>query len=204
MVEFSKIQRPDVETFSKKRKLYCVANIFYPDAPDDFKGLIEKYWDEVEKQIEKIEIAGKVKKIFCEFIYDDSQESLEKLGKTDSKLSNLIRKKIEEGAKLLPIEDKEIFEPLMDWFNCLKIVFTKEVFNKILEFYRDLSDKRLNKILEVINANLEPEEAGLVVMQADDRAKLQFPNDIEVFLITPRSYDDIMRWFRDKIQNKGR
>ena len=35
-------------------------------------------------------------------------------------------------------------------------------------------------------------------MKDEDRAKLQFPSDIEVFLITPPSYDDIIRWFREK------
>lgn len=203
MVEFGQIKRPEVETFSRKRKLYCVSNVFYPNAPQEFKDLIDRYWDEVEKQLDRIEIAGKVKKIFCEFIYDDSEESFERLDKTNSKLKDLIKKKINEGGKLLPIEDKDIFEPLTDWFNCLKIVFTKEVFNKILEFYRDLSEKRLNKILEIINTNLEQEEAGLVIMQAEDRARLQFPNDIEVFLITPPSYDDILKWYRNQFKDKN-
>jgi len=31
---------------------------------------------------------------------------------------------------------------------------------------------------------------------------LQFPKDIEVFLITPPSYDDILRWLRDKLAKK--
>jgi hypothetical protein len=199
MVKFSQIQKPDVEYFSKKRKIYCVANIFVPDdAPDDFKELSNRYWDEVEKQLERIEIAGKVKKIFCEFIYDDSEKELEKIYRTHNKLSMLIKKKIEQGGKLLPIEDKEILEPLTDWLNCLRVVFTREVFNKVFEYYRELSEKRLNKILEIIDSNLEQEEAGLVIMQTEDRARLQFPNDIEVFLITPPSYDDIMRWIRDK------
>jgi hypothetical protein len=36
-------------------------------------------------------------------------------------------------------------------------------------------------------------------MKDEDRSKLQFPKDIEVFLITPPSYDDIIRWFREKL-----
>jgi hypothetical protein len=35
-------------------------------------------------------------------------------------------------------------------------------------------------------------------MRDEDRVRLQFPNDIEVFLVTPPSYDDIVRWFREK------
>jgi hypothetical protein len=36
-------------------------------------------------------------------------------------------------------------------------------------------------------------------MKDEDRAKVQFPRDVEVFLITPPSYDDIIRWIRDRI-----
>jgi hypothetical protein len=52
--------------------------------------------------------------------------------------------------------------------------------------------------MSVINSNLKEDEAGLLIMKDEDRAKLQFPSDIEVFLITPPAYDDIIRWFREK------
>jgi hypothetical protein len=52
--------------------------------------------------------------------------------------------------------------------------------------------------MDVINTRLSGAEAGLLIMKDEDRAKLQFPADIEVFLVTPPSYDDIMRWLREK------
>jgi hypothetical protein len=201
MVELGKIERPDVESFSGKRKLYCVANI-YPiaDAPDDYKDLLNKYWDDVDQHIEKLEIAGKIKKIFCEMVYLEGNDALDALSRLNEKASITIKKKIEEGGILFPLESKEIFGPYIDWANCLKVVLTNEVFSKVYEFFSEISEKRLKHILNIIDSNLKEDEAGLLIMKDEDRAKLQFPKDIEVFLVTPPSYDNIMRWFREKLK----
>lgn len=199
MVELGKIDKPDVENFAGKRKLYCVSNI-YPieDAPDDYRDLFNKYWDDVVYQLDKVESAGKIKKIFCEMIYLQGEEALNTLARINERAQQVVNKKIDEGGTLLPLESKEIFGAYIDWGNCLKIVNTEEVFRKILEFYTESSDKRLQHILGVIDSNLSGSEAGLLIMRDEHRAKLQFPNDIEVFLVTPPSYDDILRWFREK------
>lgn len=201
MVELGQIEKPEIESFTGKRKLYCVSNI-YPleDAPDDYKNLFNKYWDDVAQQIEKVEFAGKIKKIFCEMIYLYNEDALNSLAKLNEKALQIVKKKLEEGGALLPIENKEIFGAYIDWGNCLKIINTEEVFKKVLEFYSESSNKRLQHILNVIDNNLSGSEAGLLIMRSEDRAKLQFPNDIEVFLITPPSYDDIMKWFRERWQ----
>jgi hypothetical protein len=203
VVELGQINRPNAEDFIGKRKLYCVANI-YPleDAPDDYKELLNKYWDEVFLQIEKIEVAGKIKKIFCEIISRQGDEALDIWAKINERIPQIIKKKLEEGSTLVPIEDDNILGPYTDWGSCLRVVYTKEVFTKILEFYTEFSERRLQHILETIDSNLAQAEAGLLIMKDEDRTKLQFPKDIEVFLITPPSYDDIMRWFREKLTKK--
>ena len=200
MVELGQIQRPSAEEFSGKRKLYCVANI-YPvkEAENDYHELVKKYWDEVAQQIEKIEAAGKVQKVFCEIIYQQGDEALKVLSTFNERIHQIVKKKMDEGSSLIPLENKEILGPYTDWSNCLRVVFTKEVFSKILEFYKEFSEKRLQHFMSVIDGNLADAEAGLLFMKDEDRSKLQFPKDIEVFLITPPSYDDIIRWFREKL-----
>jgi hypothetical protein len=203
MVELGQIQRPHTGEFSGKRKLYCVANI-YPveEAEADYQALVAKYWDEVAQQVEKIEAAGRAQKIFCEILYQQGDEALDVLGKVNERMLRIIKKKLEEGSTLIPLEDKEILGPYTDWGNCLRVVFTREVFSKVLEFYKELSDKRLQHFMSVIDSNLEGSEAGLLFMKDEDRSRIQFPQDIEVFLITPPSYDDIIRWFREKVMKK--
>ena len=204
MAELGQIEKPGTESFTGKRKLYCVPNIFpLYDPPEDFKELFNKYWNEVDQQIEKLEVAGKVKKIFCEMVYTEKEEMMEILGRFNERVQQIVKKKVEEGGTLLPLEDKEIFGPYIDWGNCLRVVSTQEVFTKILEYYTEFAMKRLQHILSVIDSNLTEAEAGLLILKDEDRAKLQFPGDIEVFLVTPPSYDDIMRWFREKWKEKS-
>jgi hypothetical protein len=204
MNELGKIQRPEAGAYSGRRKLYCVANIYaIEDAPEDFRNLIGRYWDEVVSQIEKVEAAGKIKKIFCEIVSQKGEESLEMWSKINERVSEIIRTKIGEGGELIPIEDEQILGQYTDWGNCLRVVFTQQVFARVLEFYSDFADKRLQHIIGVIDSSLPDGEAGLLIMKDEDRAKLQFPADIEVFLITPPSYDDIVRWFRDRFRKKS-
>jgi len=203
MVELGQIDKPDAQSFAGKRKLYCVASIFsVEDAPDDYKGLVNKYWEEIIGQIEKIEVAGKIRKIFCEIILEKGEESLGILAKINDRIPDLIKKKQEEGVELVPLENAELLGPYTDWSNCLRVVYTREVFMKVLGFYNEFAEKRLQHIQKVIEDNLSEAEAGLLILKDEDRVKLQFSKDIEVFLITPPSYDDIMRWFREKMNKK--
>lgn len=205
MAKLGQIQKPKADDYIGKKKLYCVANIFAAhDADDEYMRLVGKYWEEVAQQIEKIEAAGKIYKIFCELISESDDEEREFLTPITDRIAEIITRKKEEGGKLIPLEDKEILGPYTDWGNCLRVVFTKEVFMKVLEFYTELSQKRLENIMNVISANLSDNEAGLLILNDEDRAKLQFPKDIEVFLITPPSYDDLMRWIRDQHTRKKR
>ena len=204
MAELGKITKPEVETYSGKRKLYCVANVYYiRDAPEDFKGLVNKYWDEIALQLDKVEAAGKIKKIFCEIILGQGDESFDMLGKINERIPRLIKSKLEQGGALIPVEDEDLLGPYTDWGNCLRVVYSQEVFTKVLELYKEVSEKRLQHILDTIDRNLAEAEAGLLILKDEDRSKLQFPKDIEVFLITPPSYDDIMRWFRDRMTRKA-
>jgi hypothetical protein len=202
MAELGKIEKPDAGSFSGKRKLYCVANV-YPlkDAPDDYRGLVERYWGEVTEQTERLEAAGKVKKIFCESVSGQGEEAYRVLTKINEKALGLVKKKVEEGAVLFPMESEEIFGPFLDWTNCLNVVRTREVFMKVLEFYNEFSEKRLKHAVEVLEGNLAEGEAGLLIMRDEDRIRLQLAPDIEIFLVTPPSYDDILRWFREKAKD---
>jgi hypothetical protein len=204
MVELGQINRPSAEDFAGKRKLYCVANIFaIEDAPDDYKKLVDRYWDEVNQQLTKLETAGKIKKIFCEMISRNDGEALNIWSKVNERIPRLIREKQEEGAELIPIEDEDILGPYTDWGNCLRVIFSREVFKKVFEFFTEYSQKRFQHILNVIEENLSEAESGLLIMKDEDRTKIQFPKNIEVFLVTPPTYDDIMRWFRDKMGKKA-
>jgi len=123
MVKLGQIQKPNADDYIGKKKLYCVANIFaVGEADDEYKKLVRKYWDEVAQQIEKIEAAGKVNKIFCELISESDAEELKFITLITDRLAEIITRKKEDGGKLIPLEDKEILGPYTDWGNCLSIL----------------------------------------------------------------------------------
>lgn len=202
MAELGKIERPLAESFEGKRKLYCVPNVYpFKDAPDDYGGLVDRYWEEVARQTEKLEAAGKVLKIFCESIAVRGEEAYDALAKLNEPALRLIKSKVDQGAELFPVESEEIFGPFLDWANCLNVIRTKDVFTKVFGFYTELSNERLEHIARLIDDNLLAGEAGLLIMRDEDRVQLKLPPDIEVFLVTPPSYDDILRWLRDKMKD---
>ncbi len=203
MVELGQVERPDAAIFSGRRKLYCVAAV-YPDkeAPDDYRGLVERYWDDVTRQLERLEFAGKIRKIFCENVAAEGDLALNALEKLNELSFSIVKKKVQEGAVLFPIEKEELLLPFLDWSNCLGVVRTKEVFMKVLGFYQEVAEKRLQYAGEVIGGNLSEGEAGLLIMRDEDRVRIQFPPDIEVFLVAPPSYDDILRWVRERMTSR--
>ncbi len=201
MAELGKIEKPSAESVAGKRKLYCVPSV-YPveEAPEEYGELVQRYWDEVTDQLDRMEQAGRIMKIFCENIFTSGPEALEVLGKINERALQLIKKKLEAGAELFPIESEDIFGPFLDWRSCLSVVRTRDVASKVFGFYREVAEKRISRILDVVDKSLDEGEAGLLMMADEDRMKLQFPQDIEVFLVTPRSYDDLMRWLRDRAE----
>jgi hypothetical protein len=201
MAELAEIKRPSIDSFSNKRKLYCVPNIYSKgDTHEELRELIEKYWDEVEKQLQRLEVAGRVKKIFCENLYVEGQKGLEILSKLNEYAYRIVKTKFEEGAELVALEDKRILGTFLDWRNCLAIVQTGEVYERVLKFFRETYQRRIEHVQKVIDENIGEAEAALLIITDEDRLKLQFPSDIEVFLVTPPTYDDILRWLRDNLE----
>ena len=83
MAELGKIEKPSVESFTGKRKLYCVPSV-YPvkDAPDDYAGLVGRYWEEVLQQRERL------RKQHAEFLRSQEQTVLDQDCRLIKELSN--------------------------------------------------------------------------------------------------------------------
>ncbi len=203
MAELGEIKKPSINQYIERRKVYCVNNILIGrDTPDDLKGIVQKYWHQVEEQLERLELAGRVKKVFCEAIYTGGEEALRTLSEINEYAGRIVKKKLEEGAELLPLEDPSIYGPYLDWRNCLVVVQTEEVYRKVAEFFQQYHKLRLQHIQKRLQDSIGPAEAALLIMADEERAKIQFPPDMEVFLVTPPAHDEILKWFRDNLRNK--
>ncbi|GAB4534418.1 MAG: hypothetical protein Fur0020_01040 [Thermodesulfovibrionia bacterium] len=199
MVEFGRIERPDVSSFLGKKKLYYVPNIYPVEDAEEYNSLVNRFWEEAERQLERLEVAGRVTKILCESIHGHGEEALNSLATMNEKAHALIKKKIEGGATILPIDDKDILDTFIDWRNCLAIARSREVSSKVYEFYKEAFEKRIKHIQDVIESNLSSGESALLILGDEIRVKLQLSKEIELFLVMPPSYDDLMKWLRDRL-----
>ena len=203
MTEIGKIDKPDAAEYKNKKKIYFVRNLYLPkNATDKYKDIFYRYWDEVEEHLVKLEIAGKISKIFCESIYMTGEESMKVLKAINERLEGIVKKKIEDGAELLPLEDKEIFRIYLDWYNCLALVRSPKVHETIHKFLDETISDRFNYIKSVLQENIADSEAGLLIMRDEDREFLEIPDDIEFFFVTPPAYDDLMQFIRDSSSGK--
>ena len=101
----------------KEKNLFIQKRLSAENLHEEYKSLFHTYWDEVSVQIEKVVAAGKIRKIFCEHIASAEEDALDVFARVNERAAHLIRKKMEDGGTLLPLEAEEIFGPLLDWRN---------------------------------------------------------------------------------------
>ncbi|GAB5045986.1 hypothetical protein [Thermodesulfovibrio sp. TK110] len=199
MAELGKIQRLSIDEFKGKKRLFCVPNIFVVDEEDEkLKDLIERYWQEASSHIEKLEKLGFVTKIFVETIFIEGQEAVDVIRETNPYLYPFIEKKVSEGATVIGIEDPEIFGEFIDWGNCLRVVKTNAVMHKVFDYFSQITERRIKEMGNKISDKLQEGESAVLILRDQDRVKLSLPKDIEIFLVVPSAYDDILRYLRDK------
>jgi len=203
MVEIGKINKPRVGKYRNMKKIYFVRNLYLPrNATDQYKSIFDRYWKEVEEHLSKIETAGKIVKIFCESIYMSGEDATRILKSMNESLEHIVQRKIDSGAQLLPLEDKEIFGAYVDWNNCMMVIRTLKVYDKVQKELKAVVKDRFKHIKSVLESSIGKAEAAMLIMRGEDRDLLELPDDIEIFLISPPAYDDLMKFMRDRDEGK--
>jgi hypothetical protein len=115
----------------------------------------------------------------------------------NTRLEQLVKKKIDAGGTFLSLESKEIFGAYIDWTNCLMITRTPKVHETVQSFLKETISNRFDHIKAVLQENIADTEAGLLIMREEERQFLDLPEDIELFLVTPPAYDDLIHFIND-------
>ena len=203
MTGIGKIDKPDAALYKDKKKIYFVRNIYLPvNAPDKYKDIFFRYWSEVDEHISKLEVAGKVSKVFCESIYMTGEEAMKVVNAMNVRLEQIIQKKVDAGAEFLPLEDKEIFGAYIDWTNCLMVVRTSKVYEIVHHHFQEAIKKRFDHIGSLLGDAVKDGEAALLIMRDEDRQHIHLPDDIELFFVTPPSYDDLQHYISESKEGK--
>ncbi|MBS7251893.1 MAG: hypothetical protein KIH08_15080 [Candidatus Freyarchaeota archaeon] len=201
-----RISKPSVDKFKGGRKLYCVPLLInIKDAPQQYHEKYNLYWDQVAEHVNGLEKAGRVSKIYHEGIFSSGEEGLDAIKEFNERSYQLVKSKCEQGAELQALEDRDIFNEYTDWLMALSVVGrSKKVADKVLEYYRDASDRRDEHVAKRINETLKEGEAGMLIMSDEYRMHIQtqLQPDIQVFLVRPPALNDIQQLIREMLKNK--
>jgi hypothetical protein len=197
--QLGKIERLEVEHFKQGKKLYLVPLVYSgEEAPDEYKEKCSRYWQQVAEQLTNLASKiGRVNRVYHESIFQYGEDGMKAMETLNPSSYQIAKNQCDNGATFETIEEKELFEEVMDWHRCLMLGFIgNKVASKVSEFYTEAAKKRNESMAKKISDTLKDDEAGLLFIREEH--SVQFPSDIEVFSIFPPALDEIHRWYRDQ------
>ena len=203
--ELGKIEKPEAEQFRGKKKLYLVPLLFsWQDNPPDYTEKFNLYWQQVREHIANLESRiGTVKIVYHESLTSGGDEGLNVLERLNPSSYQLVRQKCLMGAQLEAVEDRETIEEAMDWERHLIVGFISDkVARMVSQFYSDASKRRYDHITARIKETLKDDDVAILIIR--EGHTIQFPADVEVFMVAPPALDDIRRWLRDRQEKADR
>ena len=209
MTKLGKIEKPKISDFGESRKLFCIPlipQINQKDLTNDLKNNIKEFWIQVASKIEELKRIGEVSFVFVESVTKDGKPGLDMAKQISEEFYKIVKEKVEDGTKLVTVENEEIFNEFLDWSLCLSMIRrSQKVFTKVLEFHKDTRDRRNKEIAKKIDETLKKNDCGMLLMTDENRLQIQpiLSSDIQVFLIHPPAHNDVMRGFREFLQKQS-
>jgi len=197
--QLGKIERLEVEHFKQRKKLYLIPIIYSgEEAPDEYKEKCSRYWQQVAEQLTNLASKiGRVNRVYHESIFQSGEDGMKAVERLNPSSYQIAKTQCDNGAIFETIEEKELFEEVMDWQRCLMLGFMGDkVASKVSEFYVEAAKKRNEFMAKKISETLKDDEAGLLFIREEH--SVQFPSDIEVFSVFPPALDEIHRRYRDQ------
>jgi len=197
--QLGKIERLEVERFKQGKKLYLVPIVYSgEEAPDEYKEKCSRYWQQVTEQLTNLASKiGRVNRVYHESIFQSGEDGMKAMERLNPSSYQIAKTQRDNGAIFETVEERELFEEVMDWQRCLMLGFISDkVASKVSEFYVEAAKKRNEFMAKKISETLKDDEAGLLFIREEH--SVQFPGDIEVFSIFPPALDEIHRWYRDQ------
>jgi hypothetical protein len=196
--ELGRVEKPSVEEYRGKRKLYFVPLIYRGrESPAEYLEKFNKYWNQVENRVSDLELKlGPVNRIYHELVPAGGEEGIKAIKDLNEGSYQVVKNRLAKGAQLEATEDSEVLAEFMDWSRCLAIgLQSASVFSRVYESYAEANKKRNEFIARNIDETLKADETGVLFMK--ERHQVQFPSDIEVFYIAPPALDEVNRWLRN-------
>ncbi len=196
--QLGNLGKPSVDAFMGKRKVLLIPLIFTPkELQSGLRKKIDRYWEQVKSQVANLESKlGSAQKIYHELFLDEAKEkdqgkALEKINKESYEL---VKPKLDKGAKLQQIESTELLDEVMDWSRCLAAgLLSQRVAATVYDLFNEVSIRRYEYISEKINETLKENETGILLVMEGHQVRLA--PDIEVLRVSPPELDEIKKSF---------
>jgi hypothetical protein len=201
--ELGKIEKPPVENFKKGRKLFFVPAIYQSEGQEEeYVQKCNKYWEQVVKQINELTLKlGEVNRIYHEMVTASGEEGCKSIEDLNKSSYNLAKDCMEKKAQMEALEDAELLTEYMDWSRCLLIgLQSPKVISRVYDAYAETGKKRNEYMARKIDETLKENEIGILLMQ--ENHQVQFPEDVQVFYVSPPALDEIKRWLRERQKKK--
>lgn len=197
--QLGKIEKPEARSFGQGRRLFFIPLVFSPPKPDaEFLKRYNKYWDQVEEHLANLEQKlGRAARVYHEMVPEGSENEVEALAEFNVRSYQLTKARTERGAVLQPVEDGETLAEFMDYSRCLSLgLQSRNVFTHIYQSLAETQKKRNEHIARRLDKTLQPGEAGILLLR--EGHQVQFPEDVQVFYISPPAFDELKRWLREQ------
>ena len=196
--ELGRIERPSAEDFRGKRKLLLVPQLYHPPTlEEDGAAILNRYWEQTRSQILSLEAGlGPVKHVYHESVVEGDEDGIRSLEAAGTPSLALVREWRQAGATLEATEDAEGLWETLDLQRCLMVPFSSEkVAMQIRQWFNDSVRRRYEHIAGRIDETLGQDEVGLLII--NERHQVQFPADVDVFIVAPPALDEFRRWLDD-------
>ena len=201
--ELGRISRPTSAQFEGRRKLLLVPLVYGPpaDAPEGV-AVLQKYWDQMQTQVQSLESAlGGMHHVYHESLSEGGETGLGQLAMADQRSHQFVKAKCEAGASLEATEDAGSLMETLDLQRCLMMPLASEtVALKLQEWFTESNKRRYVHISKQIDTTLGENEVGLLLVS--ERHQIQFPDDIEVFFVSPPALDEFRRWLQNWVNQQ--
>ena len=198
----SQFPKPAAEQYKGKRNLFLVPSFpFSPDAPEEGRLILERYWSEVRDHVHNLERSlAPASHIYHEMLFADGDEGLKLLEGLNPQGYSFVQAMCSSTARLETTEDRALVQENTDWHRCISIgLVSEKVLTAALEGYQETTQKRFEHIASRIDETLKEGEVAVLFVREDHR--IQFPSDIQVFYVAPPSLDALKRWISDQVRS---
>lgn len=197
--KLAKIEKPAADRFKGRKKLYLVPLLLtWPDAPEEYTTRFNLCWQQIAEHLNNLEAKiGKINRIYHESITAAGEDGIKALVKLSPASHKIASQKCRQGARFEPLEDEELLSESIDWQKMLLLGLASRKAAKVAtSFFLKATRKRYQHIASRIGQTLKDGEASVLFIR--EGHLVQFPNDVEVFSVSPPALDELHRWLREQ------